>query len=310
MSGPVLVVAGSVNLDLVLRVSRFPRPGETLGDAVFASFPGGKGANQAVAAARMGARVRFVGAVGADLHGRELRAGLAREGIDVSGLAELGGLPTGVASILVRRDGENQIVVAAGANAGLDPAAVAERLDGAAGLLLQLEVPLPAVAECVRAAVRAGVPVVLNAAPAKELAPEVLAGVDTLIVNRGEALQLLRLPPAGPYPEPAELAARLRRLGPSRVVVTLGGEGAVWRDGEGAIHQPPFRVEALDATAAGDAFTGAFAAELAAGAGPAAALRLACAAGALACTVPGAQPSLPRREAVLRRFAPPPGVGS
>ncbi|MBC8328379.1 MAG: ribokinase [Planctomycetes bacterium] len=305
MSRPVIIVAGSANLDLVVRVARFPAPGETLGGATFATYPGGKGANQAVAAARLGAKVRFVGAVGVDPQGEQLRASLERERIDTGGLEADPELPTGVASIVVRRDGENQIVVAPGANSCLSPARVEERLDGADSLLLQLETPLSAVIASARAAHRRGVPVVLNAAPAKDLPDELLRCLSVLVVNRLEAAQLIGVPLGGRGPDPAELAARLRRRGAAQVVITLGPEGALWADGEGVLLQPSFHVEAVDATGAGDAFVGALATLLAEGAPPSQAMRFACAAASLACGLPGAQASLPRRAAVLRRISPP-----
>ncbi len=301
MSAPRLVVAGSVNLDLVVRTARFPAPGETLTGAGFATYGGGKGANQAVAAARLGARVAFVGAVGDDPFGAELRAGLAREGLELDGLAVDAALPSGVAVITVRRDGENQIVVAPGANAALDAAAVAARLPGADALLLQLEVPLTAVIAAARAAREAGVRTVLNAAPARDLPGELLAGLDVLVVNRVEAAQL-----AGGDAEPAALAERLLARGVRAVVLTLGADGAMWRDADGLLVQRVEPVEVVDTTGAGDAFCGALATRLAEGASAGEALRFACAAGALACAGAGAQPALPRRAEVDARLRRPP----
>jgi len=305
VSSPVLVVAGSANLDLVVRVPRFPLPGETLGGGTFATYAGGKGANQAVAAARLGAKVRFVGAVGLDAHGEELRASLERERIDTAGLTGDPELPTGVASIVVRRDGENQIVVAPGANACLSPEDVAERLDGAAALLLQLETPLATVLASARAARDRGVPVILNAAPAKDLPEGLLRALDLLVVNRIEAAQLAGVAGGGEGVDPADLAARIRDRGAAQVVITLGSEGALWCDGDGVLRQPSYHAEVVDATGAGDAFVGALATWRAEGAAPSEALRVACAAAALSCTLPGAQPSLPRRAAVLQRISSP-----
>jgi len=259
---PRLTVVGSVNLDLVARVERLPRPGETLTDATFSRHPGGKGANQAVAAARLGAEVRFVGAVGTDAYAEEALAGLLEAGVSIDVLRRG---ETGVALILVAADGENQIVVAPGANAELEPVAV----DG--NVLCQLEIPLAAV----EAAAGAADFFCLNAAPAKRLPRGLLDRVDLLVVNRYE-LETLDYEP------------------PGLVALTLGSEGAVLLEGgeEVARAEPP-PVEAVDGTAAGDAFTACLAVSLLDGRSREDALRRACAAGALAASRLGAQPSLP-----------------
>lgn len=303
MSRPLCVV-GSLNMDLVVRAPRLPRPGETLLAGSWDTVPGGKGANQAVAMARMGARVVMIGAVGSDPFGVELRAALEGEGVDVSGVRVLEGRASGVALISVQPDGENTILVVPGANLALAPRDIEgarEAIARSALLLLQLECPLETVASAARCAREAGVPVWLNAAPATPEIRSLLTELDTLIVNRGEAALLL-----GNRPEPGrdasadglELATALAELGPSRVVVTLGRAGAVALERGRALRRAAFPVPSIDAVGAGDAFTGALAVALNEGAPLARALELACAAGALATISSGAQPSLPRREPV------------
>jgi ribokinase len=275
---PRLTVVGSVNLDLVARCARLPRPGETLTDATFARIPGGKGANQALAAARLGADVRFVGCVGDDGFGEEALAGLVEDGtitLDVLVVEAR----TGVALILVDDAGENQIVVAPGANAALGPDAVSV---GDENVLCQLEIPATTVAAVAQAT--RGM-FVLNAAPARPVAKEVVRRADLVVVNAYERDAL----PASP-----RLAA-----------LTLGAEGAVLLErGEEVARARPPRVTAVDGTAAGDAFTACLVVSLLEGRDREEALRRACAAGALAASRPGAQPSLPTAtevDAILAR---------
>lgn len=314
---------GSINMDLVVRSPRLPAPGETLLGGPFSTSPGGKGANQAVAAARMGAEVSFIGAVGDDEHGRVMLETLKGEGIDTSRIAVREGTPTGVALITVAEgQGENTIIVAPGANATVTPGDVeaARGTIGAADvLLIQLEVPLEAVARAGEIARDLGVTVVLNAAPAMRLPAEVLASTDVLIVNETEAAVVgaEAFAPIGPEPEPAdELEALLLRaagLGPGTTVLTAGAAGALFRCGrESAGRVPATPVSAIDTVGAGDAFCGALAVRLAEhqigdarGAGLDRmglmdAVCWACAAGALATTKNGAIPSLPTRAEVLR----------
>lgn len=298
MSAPLRVcVVGAVNQDLTLRVPRLPLAGETVLGGPFAAFPGGKGANQAVAAARLGAAAALLGCVGDDPPGAALRAQLARERVDLAPLLVRPGA-TGTALITVDAAGENTIVAAPGANAALTAADVdaqAAAVRGAGVLLAQLEVPLPAVARALALARAAGVLTVLNAAPALDVPGPVLRLVDVLIVNRGEARALVgELAP----PDLPSLAMILLAQGPRRVVITLGAQGAVYSAGANFWTQPAFPVAAVDATAAGDAFTAAFAVQFAAHGDADQALRFAAAAGALACTRPGAQPSLPTRAEV------------
>ncbi len=261
---PELTVVGSANLDLVASVERLPRPGETVTDASFARHPGGKGANQAVAAARLGAEVRFVGAVGSDEFADEALVGLRDAGCTLDVRTVDG--PTGVALIYVDAEGETQIAVAPGANAGLQAEDV--NVDGA--VLCQLEIPLVAVEA---AAERASF-FCLNAAPARPISAELLRRADLVVVNRYERDVL----PATP-----RLAA-----------VTLGAEGALLlEDGKEVARVEPPRVVAVDGTAAGDAFTACIVVSLLEGRAREDALRRACKAGALAASKPGAQPSMP-----------------
>jgi ribokinase len=309
---PRIAVVGSLNMDLVVRAPHLPQAGQTLLGGPFAMFAGGKGANQAVAARRLGAEVTLIGAHGDDGFGKVLRAGLEADGV-VLRLQEVAA-PTGVALITTDAHGENTIVVAPGANAAVDPGVAAAELDaitvlgGFDCLVVQLEVPLPVVDAAVQCARRHGSKVVLNAAPARRLPDELLRAVDVLVVNRGEAALLVAAASdAAPAAGAETLAGALLAMGPTRVFVTLGREGAVacTRGGDGGtgaapriLRQPGFRVDSIDAVAAGDAFVGAVAVALAEGMGEDASLRLACAAGALATTKRGAQPSLPRRAEV------------
>jgi ribokinase len=264
--GRVLVV-GSINVDLVVRGVRLPAPGETVTGGVFERHHGGKGANQAVAAARLGAPTSFIGAVGGDRFGDEAREALTECGIDTSGVLVMPDEATGVALILVDDAGENLIGVASGANGRVSADHVAAALRRAvptAGdvVLASREIPAAAVGEALRTARSGGARTILNPAPSHRLAPPDLSDVDILTPNRGE-LAVLAGSPAGPV---AALAGRL--LGPGRVreavVVTLGAEGALLVDAAGSRRFPAPEVVAVDATGAGDAFSGALAASLAA----------------------------------------------
>jgi ribokinase len=261
---------------------------------------GGKGANQAAAARRLGAEVRMVGCVGDDAAGRDLTGTLEEEGIGVDGITVIGGESTGAALILVDREGRNAIAVASGANARLTADLVAERegdIAWAQVLVCQLESPLDAVRRALLAARRRGVVTVLNPAPARPLDDDLLDLVDYLTPNETEAGDLTGLAVADPE-SAREAAARLLARGARNVVVTLGAQGALACDGAQALHFPAFPVEVVDTTAAGDAFTGALAVGLAAGGRLEHAIPLAGAAAALACTVRGARAALPDRGRV------------
>jgi len=298
-AGAALVVVGSANTDLVVRCPRIPQPGETVLGGSFFQASGGKGANQAVAAARLGAHVRFVARVGRDPFGAAARAAYAAEGIATDHCREDSAAASGVALILVDGQGENAIAVAPGANARLSPADVdraAEAIRGARLLVLQLEVPGDTILHAARIADAAGVPVLLDPAPVPEdgLPTGLLELVTILKPNESEAARLSGRAVDGVAGGIA--AARvLRARGPRLVVVTLGSRGAVVADADGEVFVPPFPVTAIDSTAAGDAFTGALAVGLAEGLPPREAVRRAAAAGALAATREGAQPSLPTR---------------
>jgi ribokinase len=283
----LIVVVGSINLDLVVTVERHPAPGETVMGGDRRELPGGKGANQAVAVARLGAEVAMVGRVGPDAQGARLRDHLADEGVDVEHVAIDDDAPTGMALIAVDGSGENTIVVSPGANAQVgagDVQAAGEVLSGAAVTLLQHEVPASAVDAAIGAA---GGTVVLNPAPARALTRE----VDVLVPNRGELARLARR-----EGDPVELARGLERA--RAVVVTLGSEGVVVVESERAERIEAPRVNAVDSTGAGDAFCGALAQALADGAELVEAARWAVRVAAVSVTRVGAQSGLPRRADV------------
>ncbi|MEV7245813.1 ribokinase [Streptomyces sp. NPDC093248] len=287
-----LLVVGSANADLVIGVERRPAAGETVLGGDLAVHPGGKGGNQAVAAARLGARTALLARVGDDAHGRLLLDAQRAAGVDTAGVL-VGGAPTGVALITVDPSGDNSIVVSPGANARLTQADVRR----AAGLLgasrvvsAQLEIPLETVVEVVRN-LADGSRFVLNPSPPRELPAEVLAACDPLIVNEHEARVLLGA--QGASGEPADWAPLLLARGPRSVVVTLGAAGALVCDSSGATRVPSVRVDAVDTTGAGDAFTAALAWKLGSGAALPAAAAYAALVGAAAVTRRGAQESYP-----------------
>jgi ribokinase len=296
-------VLGSLNMDLVVRAPRLPQAGETLLGGPFGANPGGKGANQAVAAARMGASVAMIGCVGDDAHGVELARTLGVEGVDTAHVLRREHTASGVALITVSAVGENTIVVAAGANASLTPGDVERAADAirtSRVLVMQLEIPLECVARAAHIARGAQVRVLLNAAPARELPRELLAAIDVLVVNEVEARTLLR---ADENANAEQLGRALVDLGVPTVVVTLGGRGANAFTSRKFVRQRAFEVAAVDTTAAGDAFVGALASSFVRGDELELALRTGCAAGALAATVHGAIASLPRRADVERTLA-------
>ena len=295
-----LVVLGSVNADHVLRVPHFPRPGETLTGHSYQVVPGGKGANQAVAAARLGAAVSFIARIGDDAIGRQMKTGFANDGIDVSAVELDDKLPTGIAIIYVSDEGENSIGLSTEANGALDIAMVKRHeamIAGAHTLLLQLEVPLESVFEAAKLARSHGTRVVLNPAPAQPLSADLLALVDLITPNQTEAELLTGVKVTGEA-SAAEASARFHQMGIADVMITLGSQGVYCSNARQQQLIPGFRVEAVDTTAAGDTFNGALLAAELAGADFNAAVRFAHGAAALSVTKFGAQSSIPSKVEV------------
>jgi ribokinase len=296
-SGPIVVI-GSLNMDLVMRTARIPNAGETLSGHGFDTLPGGKGANQAVACARLGGQVAMIGRVGIDAFGRALRDALAADGIDVERVEDTGEAATGVAMILVEDIGENRIVLAPGANGRLDAADIERSrtlIEEAALLVLQLEVPLDTVCAAIAIARQAGVPILLNPAPASALPDALYSSVDLLVPNESEATLLTGIKVRDPAS--AEEAARsLLARGVRGVLITLGAQGVLIADADGCRHLPARVVQAVDSTAAGDTFVGGLAVGLTEGLSLDEAAALGQAASAICVTRAGAQPSIPRRS--------------
>jgi len=291
------VVVGSSNTDMIIRVPRIPRAGETLLGGEFLTAAGGKGANQAVGAARAGGKVAFIARVGRDAFGDQAIAGLLRDGIDVSRVFRDKLTPSGVALIFVAQDGENSIAVAGGANAKLSPSDVkkAAGVIRSAGLLVaQLETPLATVTAAVELAVKAGVPVILNPAPARPLPNSLLERISILTPNETEA-ELLTGIKVTDAAAAAKACSKLRSRGVGIVILTLGKRGAFLADADGQRLVPGFKVKTVDSTAAGDIFNGALSVALAEGKAVFDAVRFANAAAALSVTRLGAQPSAPNR---------------
>ena len=293
-----VVVVGSANMDLIGMAPALPRPGETVLGGDFVMLPGGKGANQAIAAVRAGASCAFLGAIGSDAFGVTLKARITAAGVDTGQLRVVYGA-SGVALVMVNADGENAILVTPGANGAFtgltegELAAVRE----ADVLVAQLEVPVETVTEAVVAARAAGTRVVLNAAPARQVPADLLAAVDLLVVNEGEAHALT----GRGRDDPEALLALV-----PRAVLTLGGEGAWYVDRDGAaVHVPAVKVDVVDSTAAGDAFTAALAVAWGEGRDLLDAVHWAAAAGAACVRRLGASVALPRRYEIDELYAPP-----
>jgi ribokinase len=297
----MIVVLGSINLDLVARVPRFAEPGETLAAESFAVHPGGKGANQALAAARAGASVALVGAVGDDAFAGPALALLRAGGVDLARVRVVAGA-TGIALIDVTATGENAIRIVAGANAHAEAAAVDPAwLVPATTLVLQQEIPAGANLALAGRARAAGARVVLNAAPARDVDAALLDAIDVLVVNEPEMRAVaaaMRLPA-----QPEAFASAFARQRGRAAVITLGARGAVAADAQRSYALPAPRVPVVDTTGAGDAFVGALAAALDRGLGLGAALARGVAAGSLACGHAGAQPALPRAAEIERLAA-------
>jgi ribokinase len=288
----VIVVVGSINMDLVVRAPRHPQPGETILGSDFQTFPGGKGANQAVAAARLGGQVRMVGRVGTDAFGDVLLANLYKDGVDTRYVQRSQGTASGVALITVNEMGQNNIVVIPGSNwmlSATDIRNAETAFTGAAAVLIQLEIPIAAVEEAVLMGKKHGAKIILNPAPAQSLDAALLSNVDYLIPNESELALLTGI-------QSILVAANsLKSIGLDCLIVTMGSKGVLVLDGADADHILSHNVDVIDTTAAGDAFVGAFAVALSEKQSTLQAAIWGNAAGALSVTAPGAQPSLPTR---------------
>ena len=298
--GAKIAVVGSLNMDLVVRAPHMPIPGETVIGSDFRTIPGGKGANQAVAAARLGAEVTLIGRVGDDDFGRAQLRNLGELSIDTTHVVVDSEAATGIALITLDANGQNSIVLAPGANMRLTK----EDINAAQGaivwsdvLVLQLENPLEVVVHAIDIAYAEGVKVILNPAPARSIPKETLAKLDYLIPNESETALLTGIEVAD-LDSAKEAAERLREEGVGTVILTLGDRGAFLSSAKESVHIPGYEVEVVDTTAAGDAFVGGLAVALAQGQNLAEVVRYANAAGALAVTRLGAQPSLPTRQEV------------
>lgn len=296
-----IVVFGSLNMDLVIETPVIPRTGETVLGSGFMISPGGKGANQAVAAARLGGDVALVGLVGNDIFGKDLLTNLRRNRVNTDQVRTVNGVSTGVAMIVVK-DGNNSIVVDPGANSLMTPEQVAQSealIAGAAIVVLQLEIPLPAVSEAIRIAKKHQVRVVLNPAPAQPLSDDLLQMVDIFTPNELECATITGMAVNNPK-DAAKAIGYLRTKGIPHVVVTMGNQGVVYNDGDRIIHRPVPEVKVVDTTAAGDSFNGALAVALAEGNKIHEAVDFGNLAGTLTVTKKGAQTSLPSLEDILK----------
>lgn len=293
-------VVGSINMDVVVEVERAPEAGETVLGSDYRLHPGGKGANQAVAAARLGAAVEMIGCLGRDAYGDTLYGALRGEGLVLDSLHRVT-QPTGAAFITVEHSGQNRIVVSPGANAALTSPRLPHDLERTDWLLMQLEVPIDTVRMAAGRVRSGGGRVVLNAAPAMALSAELSGALDYLVVNETEAGELLKAPAPTDQALALQAAERLRTA-ESTVIVTLGDRGAVWAGPEGGGQVDAYEVDVVDTTACGDSFVGTLVWALSENMALAQAMKLASAAGALTATRAGAQPSLPDLNE-LRRFA-------
>ena len=305
MSKPRVLVVGSSNTDMIIKMDRIPRPGETILGGEFITAAGGKGANQAVAAARAGGGVTFIARLGSDMFGEQALAGFTSEGINVTYITRDPASPSGVALIFVGRDGENSIAVASGANGNLSPDDVQkarEAFAGASVLVMQLETPVETLVTAAELAVQAGVRTLLNPAPARSLPNGLLKNISILTPNETEAELLTGIKVDGTSAA-EEAAAKLIARGVQTVIITLGARGAFVATADTRRLVPGFKVEAVDTTAAGDTFNGALAVALAKGRPLDQAVRFAHAAAAISVTRMGAQPSAPRREEIEKFLA-------
>lgn len=296
-----IVVVGSMNMDMVVKTSHIPQPGETVLGGSFLMNPGGKGANQAVAVARLGGEVAFIGKIGDDIFGKQSSQLFDEEGVDTRGiLADLSS-PSGIALITVDERGENSIVVAPGANAHLEPTDVERVLDkypDSKILLIQLEIPMRTVEYACRIAQHKGMQVILNPAPANELVPTIFGLIDVITPNEHEA-EMLSGVRITDIPSARQAAESIHAQGVRHVIITLGKQGAALLEDGVFYHIPAPVVETVDTTAAGDVFNGALAVAIAEGKGLTDAVSFACRAASIAVTKMGAQSSIPFRNEVL-----------
>ncbi|GFM63951.1 ribokinase [Pseudomonas lijiangensis] len=296
-----IVIVGSLNMDLVIRAQRLPRPGETLAGETFMTVPGGKGANQAVAAARLGGSVAMIGCVGEDAYGEQLRGALLAEGIDCRAVTSVSGVSTGIASIVVDDNSQNAIIIVAGGNAQLTPSLIGvfdALLVAAEVVICQLEVPMETVHYTLFRARELGKTVILNPAPAASPLPqEWYRLIDYLIPNESEAQALTGIVVDSPV-SAQEAAKALLAAGARNVIITLGEQGSLLANAQGFEHVPAQPVKAVDTTAAGDTFVGGFASALSQGKSESEAIRFAQVAAALSVTCAGAQPSIPTFDEV------------
>lgn len=305
MSAAKVVVFGSINMDLVIRCQHLPSPGETIIARSSQEVPGGKGANQAVAAARLGAKVFMIGRVGNDAFATRLVQNLQNEAIDTSSVGHCSDVASGLAVVNVEDSGENSILVVPGSNHRLSPADVAAArniIQQADLVLVQLEVPLESVRALVQLAKSLGKPVILNPAPTPPDFPADLFEVDLICPNQTEASALLGQP-INSVDDAKSAISQFLTLGAKTAIITLGSQGAVIHDGKQITWIPPFPITPVDTTAAGDAFAGALATRLCEGTSLREAALFAAAAGAFAATQPGAQPGMPRRSDVEKLMA-------
>lgn len=295
-----ITVIGSLNMDLVVRADRIPAAGETLAGSDFHLFPGGKGANQAVAASRAGATTCMIGCVGNDAFGPMVLTSLGESGVDISGVATMAGISTGSATIIIENSGENRIIVVPGANGLVSPSYVESRWEDIkqSGLiLLQHEIPLETVQYILERSLTENIPVVLNPAPFYPISPDLIPAISILILNEVEAAGLTG-DTINDQGSAMRAARRLVKAGVKTVIITLGPNGTVLKSSEEELFLPAFKVDVVDTTAAGDTFAGSYAAWINKGEHPSVALRYASAAAALAVGRLGAQTSIPWQEEV------------
>lgn len=293
----IITVIGSLNMDLVVRTPTMPAAGETLAGTDFHMIPGGKGANQAVAAAQAGAVTRMVGCVGGDAFGPALLESLSQVGVDVTGVHRIQNTSTGFATIIVENGGENRIIIVAGANGKVSSRFIQDQwatIQQSDLILLQHEIPLETVHAVIRKARTSGIRIVLNAAPIYPIPSSILSLVDILIVNEVEAAAMTGLQVVD-APSARTAAHKLHQQGAASVIVTLGSTGSVLYNTRFDLYQPAFILDQVDTTAAGDTFTGSYAASILEGKSPPDALQYASAAAALSVTRLGAQTSIPGR---------------